>query len=442
MPIVQKELTDKGTFFKNHWATTAQCCPSRSSFLRGQMVHNTNITNVGSPGGNYDKWLASKQDEDYLPHWLRGAGYAADYMGKLLNGLNLGNYDPAPKGWSNIDALLDPYMYDYVRIVMSDTGARPESYVGWHQLDIMRIKAVQHIKDLAKNSTVPFFYMIAPTAPHNIPGRGNPIPQQRHADAFADLEVPKSKNFNPGDEYAAQKVSWVGELPALNDTQVENANKLFRARLRTLQGVDELVEDVVATLEAQGLLDNTYIVYTTDNGYGMGFHRIAAGKCLAYREATNLPLIVRGPGVPAGVESRIPGTHFDLAPTFLDIAGVSQEDMPPQLDGRSLLNQWHNPLGSSNASISPFSPSTRTVDTSTSSREIINIEFWGHSVVELPSAIDDPISTYKSLRIVGEDFAYLYVRWCTNEVELYNTIVSPALNTPPSRSHAYKAAGL
>jgi N-acetylglucosamine-6-sulfatase len=190
---------------------------------------------------------------------------------------------------------------------------------------------------------------------------------------------------------------------------------------------------LVATLESQGVLNNTYIVYKTDNGYGLGFRRMVAGKCVAYREATNLPLIMRGPGAPVGVVSRIPATHFDLAPTFLEIAGVAEKDLPPQLDGWSLLHQWHNPVGSSSAS-SGLSTQTRAVDTSTHSKEIINVEFWSHSVVEGTSAIADPISTYKSLPIVGEDFAYLYVRWCTNEIELYNTVVS---FTPPNHAQLH-----
>lgn len=76
--VLQRDVHAKGTEFKNHYATTANCCPSRTSFFRGQMVHNTNITHVNAPGGNYDKFVLSGQDTDYLPFWLKDAGYRVE----------------------------------------------------------------------------------------------------------------------------------------------------------------------------------------------------------------------------------------------------------------------------------------------------------------------------------------------------------------------------
>lgn len=149
MAALQEKLVQKGTVFSNHWVTDAQCCPSRATVLRGQQAHNTNITAVRYPGGNYDKWLASEMDTDYLPNWLNNAGYSTNYIGKLLNGLNLLNYSPPPKAWTDIDALLEPYMYDFNRAVFSHNGQHPVTYPGWHQSDIIRIEAVQRIHELA-----------------------------------------------------------------------------------------------------------------------------------------------------------------------------------------------------------------------------------------------------------------------------------------------------
>lgn len=103
MAAVQKHLVQKGTTFSNHWVTDAQCCPSRATVPRGQQAHNTNITAIRYPGGNYDKWLASKMDADYLPNWLNAAGYSTNYIGKFLS-----NYKPPPKSWTDMDALLEP----------------------------------------------------------------------------------------------------------------------------------------------------------------------------------------------------------------------------------------------------------------------------------------------------------------------------------------------
>lgn len=149
---------------------------------------------------------------------------------------------------------------------------------------------------------------------------------------------------------------------------------------------------------------------------------MAVGKATPYVEDTNLPFIVRGPGVPQGVVSKAPQAHLDLAPTFLEIAGLSKEDLPPFLDGRSLLSQWKAPTDEE-----PTSGQG-------SSHEILNVEYWGGAISGTPDATKThPNTTYKSLRIVGDEFAFLYSHWCwTNEVELYNTNVSSA---EPSIGH-------
>ncbi|KAK8109532.1 hypothetical protein PG999_007669 [Apiospora kogelbergensis] len=397
MAAVQKHLVEKGTTFSNHWVTDAQCCPSRATVLRGQQAHNTNITAVRYPGGNYDKWLASGMDGDYLPNWLNDAGYSTNYIGKLLN-----------------DALLEPYMYDFNRAVFSKNGGHPVTYPGWHQTDIIRIKAIERIRELAKEDK-PFFYWIAPTAPHT--------PLARHNETFADLTLPKKGNWNPADEYAKQKVNWVGKLKPLNESMLVQTEGLHRARIQTLQGIDEMVQDIVAVLDETGLLEDTYVIYTSDNGYMIGTHRIPAVKTLAYKEAGQTPFIVRGPGILPNATSRLPGTHTDLAPTLLDIAGVQAKDFPELFDGRSLLSQWHNPNG----------VCTDEAEKVKLDNDLIGVEFWGDADIELPtlSSKDSPTSytriltTFKALRIVGEHRAYLYTVWCTGELELYNTIDDP-----------------
>ncbi|KAI6353671.1 hypothetical protein MCOR31_011668 [Pyricularia oryzae] len=430
MPTLQKLLVQRGTTFNNHWVTEAQCCPSRATVLRGQQAHNTNITAVSYPGGNYDKWRASEMDSEYLPKWLNDAGYSTNYIGKFLNGHNLGNYNPPPKAWTEIDALIDPYMYDFNRAVFSKNGQHPVNYPGWHQPDIVRIKAVERIKQLAQDDK-PFFYWISPTAPHTVPpinGPSDNMPQPltRHKDLFPDLVLPKKGNWNPPDEYAKQKVNWVGRTPPLNESMLAETEVLYKTRIQSLQGIDEIIEDVVATLEQEGILDNTYIIYTSDNGFMIGTHRITAMKSLAYKEAGQTPFIVRGPGVPEGVVSRLPGTHTDIAPTLLELAGVDPASFPKLFDGRSLLPQWREPAGSGNCS------QTSPVQTECSG-DVIGVEFWGDANYELPALpFNDPqgpygavMSSFKALRVAGEHRAYLYTVWCSNELELYNTLTDP-----------------
>lgn len=159
------------------------------------------------------------------------------------------------------------------------------------------------------------------------------------------------------------------------------------------------------------MLIRSIVIFTTDNGYHIGNHRAVGGKALPFAEDTNLPFVVRGPNVPAGKTSKLPGAHLDLAPTFLQIAGVANHKLPVFLDGRSLLDQWHEPeqvwdrAGTGNA------------------KEILNVEFWGGCHFEAPPFTSWPNNSYKTLRIVGEDESWLFSKWCTGDMELYDTSV-------------------
>ncbi|KAF3011454.1 hypothetical protein E8E14_002409 [Neopestalotiopsis sp. 37M] len=422
-PILQREFTEKGTSFTNHFCTVAQCCPSRASLLRGQAAHNTNITYVLSPGGNYDKWLTAAEDDDYLPHWLVNAGYNAEYLGKFMNGYNIHNYATAPKGWTHVDALVDPYTYQYNNVVMSSDGETPVSYHGYHQTDIIRAKALDRL-DYLTTQDKPFYLTIAPTSPHFSDNLGIPIPLSRHFDAYPDAKVPRNPNFNPDDEYTIQKPSYLKDLEQFGESNITALDTWYKARIQALQGIDEIIDDVVAKLEDKGVLDNTYLIYTSDNGYHLGQHRMPRGKALPYREDTNLPFVVRGPGVPANVTSSSPSVHLDLAPTFLDLAGVDTSEWPSILDGRSLLSTWLNPLAERSACRAAEDDDVR---------EIINVEFWGPQQPENFRNETYTNNSYKTLRIVNsagssgsaDVSSYLYSRWCTNETELYDTAADP-----------------
>lgn len=230
-------------------------------------------------------------------------------------------------------------------------------------------------------------------------------------------------------------MSWVKGLQRLNQSVVDYVDWQQRSRLQALMGVDEIVEDVVNFLEEKGELDNTYgtssgngnrplgrqhtrlladrsiVIYTSDNGFHMGTHRQIGGKGLPFIEDTTVPMIIRGPGIPHGKVSKIPSTHIDMAPTYLEMAGVPKADWPSFLDGRSLLKEWQ---GDENANCGV-------------AKEILNVEFWG----SIDNAAKPDYShtqwnnSYKTLRIVAEDQAWLFTRWCdSNATELYNTHVS------------------
>ncbi|KAI0398159.1 arylsulfatase [Xylariaceae sp. FL0594] len=422
MPVLQRELVAKGTEFTNHYTNQALCCPSRSTLLRGQTVHNTNLTNVVQPGGSYNKWVQSGQDKDYLPHWLSAAGYRTEYIGKIMNGYGISNYRVKSKGWDWSDLLVEPYIDDYNLPVMSQNGQRPVYYEGFHQTDVLRIKALNRLRNLTSQSA-PFFLAICPFTPHvgfqDSQPAHRPIPLQRHLNDFTGVKAPRTPNFNPPDKYQHNAGGWVKELSPMDDAAIDWADFVYQTRLQALAGIDEIIEDVIDLLQNKGVINNTYVIFTSDNGYHIGQHRIPAGKSLFYNEDTNLPFVVRGPGVPANVKSSIPSLHIDLAPTFLEIAGVPPSSFPVFLDGRSVLSQWHDPLSTNNASISGDAAGQGN------GKESINIEYWGRAGIEAPSGgkLGSPFdaTTYKTIRILGVEQSWAYTVWCSGEKELYNT---------------------
>jgi len=112
---------------------------------------------------------------------------------------------------------------------------------------------------------------------------------------------------------------------------------VMRRRWGALLAVDDLVEGVVGALDTAGVLDSTYIFYWSDHGYHLGSFRLAEGKMHFYDHDSRVPFLFRGPGIEPGLTiDRLIG-NVDLAPTFLDIAGVSLAGLSPPIDGRSLL---------------------------------------------------------------------------------------------------------
>lgn len=235
---------------------------------------------------------------------------------------------------------------------------------------------------------------------------------------YLNESAPRTPNFNPAADIQTQKSGWVQYLTAMNSSAIDFADFVYQSRLQALAGIDEIVEDVVAYLEDKGIIDNTYIIYTSDNGYHLGQHRVPGGKSLFYNEDTNIPFVVRGPNIPAGVQSNIPSLHLDLAPTFLTIAGLSEDQWPVFFDGQSLLDQWHSPTTNN------FTDAGLG-----NSKESLNVEYWGLVGIEAPSGPELGGSyynnTYKTIRVVGTEQNWAYAVWCNGQTELYNITGDP-----------------
>ncbi|KAI8357724.1 alkaline-phosphatase-like protein [Mortierella sp. GBAus27b] len=409
LPLVKKYLRDEGTEFTNYYTTTAMCCPSRVSLWSGQFAHNHNVTDESPPHGSYTKFVSQKLDNNWLPTWLQQAGYSNNYIGKFINGVTPA-LKHAPKGFdkNHWEPLVAPNIYTFYSPVFSTNNGPLEAHTGVYQTDIISDKSITILDGLAKNKTQPFLFVVSPTAPHDeVWSKPDgvvftpPVPAKRHEGLFKHAKAPRHPNFNPEHN---DKVSWIGQLPRLNQSEVDRIDAKYRARLQSLQATDELVERLVKRLKHNGQLDNTYIVYTTDNGYHLGTHRMYAGKQTAYEEDTNIPFIIRGPGIAKGIKSRAVATHTHFPATVLKLAGLP---VPDELDAHSI------PVLANKA-----------VYGKDQSSEAFAVEFWSQAFFENATGRYDT-NTYKSVRLIGRGYNLLYTVWCTGEKEYYDLVKDP-----------------
>ncbi|MFL5871483.1 MAG: sulfatase [Solirubrobacterales bacterium] len=341
MPNVESLLVDRGTTFQNNFTNWPLCCPSRSTFYTGEYAHNHHVLGNGPPDGGFTKF----NDSSTLPVWLQAAGYQTVHIGKYLNGYGEGTTDPTyvPPGWNEWYAAsggTTQSVYDYVLNQNHQLVNYGETAAEFKQ-DVFSNLAVDAINRHVSGG--PFFLGVMYTAPHS--GGPNPNPQPpanccngapkpapRHANSFDNAPLPIPPNFNESD--VSDKPAAIQSLPPIDAAAFSDVTRRYRCRIESLLSVDDGVGRIVDALNRGGELDNTLIVFTSDNGFFAGEHRVRTGKNRVYEEAIRVPLVIRGPDVPEGATVDDLSINADLAPTIADAAGATPG--LPQ-DGRSLL---------------------------------------------------------------------------------------------------------
>ncbi|ORY86729.1 putative arylsulfatase precursor [Leucosporidium creatinivorum] len=419
MQNVQRLLVDQGTQFSRFYAPISVCCPSRTSFLRAQAAHNTNITSVVAPWGGWEVFNEKGYNGHYLPSFLQDAGYSTYYTGKLMNGHTVRNFDRLePEGWTETDWLLDPQTYNYWNASFSHNGEPVVYHPDEYSTDLVAERALGHIEKATANPDKPFFIGVAPIAPHSHIGIVDhtdqilfDMPQSapRHQHLFKDVKLDYSRaSHNPDHPSGA---SWVKKLEKLNVTNVEYIEEFYRQRLRSLQAVDELVESVVKKLEEKGVLDETIIIYTSDNGFEANAgHRRQPGKTLPYEEDINIPLVVRGPTVPKGlVDSTSVYSLADLGATILHLAGA--------------VSDYDN-----DGALVPITKELRKTIDAEGVKQHHLAEYWVEGVGEgkYGQGLVLTNQTYRAVRVVeGDEINFSYAVWCTGEHEIYDLNADP-----------------
>lgn len=346
MPKVRKLIARKGTTLTNFYATNPVCCPSRSTLLTGQYAHNTGVLRNAPPNGGY----AVFSDDETLPVWLQRFGYYTAHIGKYVNGYGATDAEEIPPGWSEWYGSVDPGTYRMYGYTLNENGELvtygdydtpdPANY----QTDVYADKAVDFIQRRAPQAQ-PFYLSIAPLAPHvevfhrddgnddaETPQYPNPRPAPRHLHRFGGENLPKPPSFNEAD--VSDKPLGVRDRPLMSGAASGQTRNRYRSRLGSLLAVDDMVKRIVNTLRRAGELNDTVIVFMSDNGFLLGEHRIPAGKQYPYEESINVPFEIRGPGIPKDAVRDQPAANIDFAPTILDLAGIESR---AELDGRSIL---------------------------------------------------------------------------------------------------------
>ena len=325
LPRTHALLAEQGTTFPNYFLTSPSCSPSRVNVLRGQYAHNSGVRSNRGEFGGWKAFTESGASQSTIATWLHDAGYRTAHIGKHLNGYSRAAGNDLRPGW---DEWVVPMPVDYFDYTLSlgatteEHGHAPEDYL----TDVLAAKAAAFITSTPADQ--PLFLYFTPKAPH-LPS----VPAPRHAGAFANHSLDTAGAFNEAD--LSDKPQALQREPLTTD-EIAALEQQERGRLESLLAVDEAVAGILAALQEAGRLAAAYIVFTSDNGWLMGQHRYV-GKGVPYEEAIRVPMLVRGPGVPAGVTNPSLVANIDLAPTFADLASVPAPDF---VDGRSLTEAF------------------------------------------------------------------------------------------------------
>jgi arylsulfatase A-like enzyme len=370
MPNTLGLIAKRGMTFNRYYVSYPLCCPSRVSLLTGRYAHNTGVKGNIQPNGGYFGFSFRAAAAHNLAVWLQQAGYRTIHVGKFLNGYGDEPYSSGkevPPGWDAWHSVLKAdtthYYYGYelndngqIDGPFGDPGSWETREYGvrddigcplapanglpcLYESDVLTRIAAEEL--LGTPPQRPFYLQLDYTAPHgDFRHPAGPEPAPRHYDWFNGAPPPhrRSEGFDEGD--VADKPRFIREAPFLSLGDIHTYRIYWDKQLEALRSVDDGVRQVIETLGALHRLRNTYVIFTSDNGFFFGEHRLLGGKFLAYEPATHVPFLIRGPHIRPGTESGEIVGNVDVAPTVLELAGAEADK---SVDGRSLVPFLHDP---------------------------------------------------------------------------------------------------
>ena len=346
MARTREAIGGRGAEFTRSFVNYALCCPSRATLFTGQYAHNHGVLSNQLPSGGYTRLDRS----NWLPGWLQSAGYRTVHVGKFLNGYGTDSpQTEVPPGWNEWYGTVDPSTYRFWNYTVNENGQLvtygADNDPAFYSTDFFARSASEIVTGLAP-SDQPFFLSVAYLAPHSGQPREPDDPQNlagpavapRHRDLFASEPFPFAPSFNEVD--VSDKPQRISSRRRIGAARIAAIQENYRQRLESLLAVDEGNALILDALFRSGELDNTLVVFTSDNGFFHGEHRVGVGKLFPYEPSIRVPLMMRGPGIPAGLKLRQLVTNADVARTILDATGATPGR---NQDGRSLLDLARDP---------------------------------------------------------------------------------------------------
>lgn len=318
LPKTRRLMKRTGVRFDDFVAPQPLCCPARAQMLTGQYAHNNGVHDNNGPNGGYDAFNPTTA----LPVWLRDAGYRTGFVGKYINGYGPEDWKAGAaateSGWDSWQPTHGGAQV-YVDFSVYDNGEmkRPDG----HHTDYVGEQARRTVERLS--GATPFFLWVSFAAPHGVCLQGNEdgcadpptsLPRYRKIVKRVDTSFLDRPSFNEQD--VSDKPNYIRKRHMVDPRALA---RLELERARSLRAVDDQVVALIDTLDSTAELDDTVVIFTSDNGFSMGQHRYV-GKTLAYEESVRVPLLIRGPGFPAGVRRTDQVAMIDLAPTIAHLA--------------------------------------------------------------------------------------------------------------------------
>jgi len=395
-------LENGGLEATNFFVNTPICCPSRSTMLSGRFIHNFAATHgecksfgSGTAGNKCCMFmhLSPEWESQTLGVWLQKAGYSTAIFGKYLN--NHKDFCKAsnfriPSGWDHFEAMCQ---LRYFGPAFNINGRHVVYNSTEYQTSVIGNRTVKYIHNL--DTSQPFFIHVDPHAPHQ---PSQPAPW--YENEFPNQVAPRTPNWN---NVGTDKHWLIASNSPMDNQTIDASDTLFRKRWRTVLSVDDMIADIVAAVDSIGELNNTYFFFSSDHGFNLGTWRLPFKKNQAYDNDLRVHFWMLGPKKwPKNSTLSVPISQVDIAPTFLELAGVPVPDI---MDGKSFADLIRT-------------PTKNVVDPS---RDTILFEYMGRpnnqNIGGQAIHFDAYNNTYTGLRIINDTHNLMYVEFATQSCE-------------------------